>query len=287
MVTSSLHDSLGRRSRFTRIPGRKRLVLGPRDTVILRWLYRYRFLRQNHLLSLIQPRSEKRFIERLGDLFHETGYLSRPFALPQRFDARTTPMLYEISPAGTAYLEALDAVPPRAVTFSRRSRGSYSPQHLHTMMIIDELLGVELTARKTAGQRFVPVDEILTRAPEKTRKLPNPLSIPVTIVPSPKHPIVRTRIDTHVIPDALYGIETETEHGKQYEFWALECERTSPASRSAANASSTALKAAAYDALIGSEVFRTHWGLPSLKVRFVAMGYESRCRHGGSISPTE
>lgn len=255
-------NSLGRRLRFARTRTGKRLVLGERDAEILRWLYRYRYLRQSHLVGLLRPTSTKRFTERLGDLFHETGFINRPAMQGELFDARSTPMLYEISNAGIAWLQATDRLPPRAVTFSRRSGRSYSPQFLHTMAIIEALLVVERQTIATSGQRFVPFDEILAKAPEATRQAPNPLAIPL---PDPKN----ARRQSHLIPDALYGIEYLIDGEKGYRFWALECERTAPAWRSTAEASSTARKQAAYDALIQSRAYRQHWGVPNLKLHLV------------------
>jgi len=262
-------DTLGRRTRFKRTPTGKRLILGERDVAILRYLYRYRFLRQSDLIRLLQPKSPKRFTERLGDLFHETGYISRPTFHISQFDQRCVSMLYEISSAGVAFLEAHNELPDRAVTFSRRARGTYNPQHLHTMMIIEALVDVELATELEPNQRFVPVDEILRKAPERARNAKNPLSIPVTIYPSAEHPIVRKRMDTHIIPDALYGIEYLIDGEARYRFWALECERTSPKSRSTTEFSSTALKRAAYAALIQSKQFKVHWGIPNMKVHMV------------------
>ncbi|WP_421704505.1 replication-relaxation family protein [Aliiroseovarius sp.] len=252
-------DSLGRRSRFERSPRGKRLSLTPRDQEILRWLYRYRYLRQDHLMRIFKPKSEKRFVERLGDLFHETGYLNRPQLQAPLFDARATPMLYEITTKGVGYLEALGELPLRAVTFSRRSRESYSPQFLHTMMIIEELLEIELSALATEGQRFVPVDEILARAPEATQSAKNPLAVPV---------ILDGR-STHIIPDALYGVEYDRDGQKGYRFYAMECERTSPASRSDSSLSSTVQKKRAYKVLRDSQGFRGHWGIPNLELNLI------------------
>ena len=264
-------DALGRRSRFQRVRTGKRIQLGERDLDILALLYRYRYLRQTQLAAFLEPRSQKRFVERLGDLFHETGLINRPAAQHGVFDARCTPLIYEISRAGTRYLETLNAVPSRAVTFSFRAGRSYSPQFLHTMMIIDCLVAIELAIRQTPGQRFVPVDEILARAPDTTRLASNPLSVPVTLRPSPKTPQIRARRETHLIPDALYGIEYAIDGEKRYRFWALECERTTPKSRSNGSGSSTALKHAAYDALIRSGAFKTHWGIPNLKLHLVTL----------------
>ncbi|MCP4407719.1 MAG: hypothetical protein GY807_08150 [Gammaproteobacteria bacterium] len=262
-------DTLGRRSRFKRTCSGKRLVLGKRDVKILRWLYRYRYLRQSHLQMLIKPKSPKRFVERLGDLFHETGYINRPLLQHQQFDALSSPMLYEIGNAGIEYLESVGLLPHRAVLFSRRSRRAYNPQFLHTMMIIEALVRIELATRQETNQRFVPTDEILTKAPQRTRDAPNPLSVPVTILPSKRFPVVRQRIETHIIPDALYGIEYLIDGETRYRFWALECERTSPARRSTVRASSTTLKEAAYDALVRSKRFKEHWGIPNLKLQVV------------------
>lgn len=252
-------DKLGRRNRFKRTPRGKRLSLTPRDQEILSWLYRYRYLRQDHLLRILAPKSEKRFKERLGDLFHETGLINRPLIQAPLFDARATPMLYELSAKGAGYLEALNALPYRAVTFSRRQKEAYSPQFLHTMMIIEAVLEVELSAQATDGQRFVPVDEVLSRAPEVTKQAKNPLAVPINL----------DGRNTYIIPDALYGVETAHEGKKVYRFFALECERTSPASRSDKSASSTAQKQKAYAALIKSGGFNKHWGIPNLELNLI------------------
>lgn len=262
-------DSLGRRLRFLRQPTGKRLMHSERDTQILHWLYRYRYLRASHLQNILLPKSPKRFIERLGDLYHETGYINRLKPQQALLDAHATSVLYEISPRGTEFLALQGALPHRAVTFSRRSSRSYSPQILHTMMIIETLLAIECAAMKEPGQRFVPVDEILARAPPSTANAHNPLAIPVTLEPDAGHSIVRKRLETVLIPDALYGIEYDVSGEKRYRFWAFECERTSPASRSRADASSTALKHATYAALIASQSYRSHWGIPNLKLHLI------------------
>lgn len=264
------HDALGRRSRFVRQRTGKRLVLGQRDLEILQWLYRYRYLRQTHLQALLQPVSPKRFTERLGDLFHETGLINRPSIQPPQFDTRSSPMLYEITPSGIDCLSSQEVLPHRAVTFSRRSSRSYSPQFLHTMMIIETLLAFEQITLETPGQRFVAVDEILTRAPQRVREAPNPLAVPITLEPGTRHKIICKRRETMLIPDALYGIEYDIDGEKRYRFWALECERTSPARRSRSDASSTALKRAAYDALFDARTYRSHWGIPNLKLNLVS-----------------
>lgn len=252
-------DELGRRDRFTRTPTGKRLQLTERDRDILHWLHRYRYLRQDHLIRILAPRSPKRLIERLGDLFHETGFIDRPNIQAPLFDARATPMLYEISPKGAHYLEELGQLPPRAVTFSTRRRSSFSPQFLHTMMIIDTLLETELETIATPNRTFVPVDDILTRAPATTRNARNPLALPIRLKGQA----------TKIIPDALYGIAHTDQSSIGYRFIALECERTSPRHRSTGPASSTTKKQAAYAELQRTRAFTSLWGIPNLELRVV------------------
>lgn len=260
-------DTLGRRSRFRRTCTGKRLVLTDRDIRILQLLYRYRYLRQPQLTTFLKPKSEKRFIERLGDLFHETGLINRPKRQWQQFDARFTPMIYELSSKGRTYLEDHELLSLRATTLSRKHSPSGSPQFQHAMMIIDVLVSTELSLVEYDDKRFVCVDEILARAPAEIRNASNPLSVPVTIEPCSSFPEIKNPWNTHIIPDGLYGIEYLIDGKKRYRFWALECENTSPKKRGTIRNSSLVRKQAAYDALIKSQGYRNHWGIPNLKLQ--------------------
>ena len=262
-------DTLGRRSRFKRSRTGKRVFLTARDAEIMRLLYRYRFLRATQLIAFLKPKSEKRFIERLGDLYHEAGLINRPKAQWRGLDARYRPIIYELSKAGHRHLEAHGPLPHRVTALARTGRPGSKPNFDHAMMIADSLVSTELEALATPGQRFVPMDEILARAPEKTQRAANPLRIPVTIPPNRNIPQIRSAISTHLIPDGLYGIEYLINGEKLYRFWALECENTSPSWRSQVNLSSLALKRAAYDALVRAGEHKRVWGIPNLKLRVV------------------
>lgn len=264
-----LRDRIGRRSRFRRTPAGKQLFFTDRDTEILRHLYRYRYLRAPQLVALMRPKSEKRFIERLGDLYHEAGLIDRPAAQWWRFDARYTPLIYELSPKGQRYLESQALLPPRATTFARKDRVGATPQFDHAMMIVDALVAAELATMAAPHQRFVPVDEILARMPDKARRSKHPLAIPVTIKPNKLLPSLKISVATHVVPDALYGIEHLIDGETGYRFYALECENRSPQTRSTVRLSSLALKQAAYDALTQSQAYREAWGIPNLQLKVV------------------
>ena len=267
MISNKHTDTLGRRSRFQRTPIGKRIFITDRDIKILQLLYRYRYLRQPQLTAFIQPKSPKRFIERLGDLFHETGLINRPKRQWQQFDARCTPMIYELAAKGQVFLDDRDVVPQRATTLSRRNRANSNPQFDHVMIIVDVLVSIELSLKEKVDQRFVCVDEILARAPETTKCTSNPLSVPVTINPCASFPEIKKPWNTHIIPDGLYGVEYLIDGEKQYRFWALECENTSPKKRGTVRNSSLVRKQAAYDALIRSGAYKKHWGIPNLKLQ--------------------
>jgi hypothetical protein len=272
MSKASALDRFGRRSRFRRQPTGKPVCLTERDLDILSALYRYRYLRATQLVALLRPKSEKRFIERLGNLYHEAGLVDRPEQQWRRFDARYQPIVYELSAKGLRHLESGGELPARAVTFAR-GRHAPAPRFDHAMMIVDALVSAELETRHASGQRFVPVDEILLRRPRAERGVnapKHPLAVPVTIKPNRHLPFLKKPFGMHLVPDGLYGIEHTMEGEKRYRFYALECEHRSPLSRSTASYSSLALKQAAYEALIEAKTHREAWGIPNLSLKICA-----------------
>ena len=133
-----------RRSRFRRAPTGKRILLTERDYQILRWLYRYRFLRSTQLIKFIKPKSQKRFIERLGNLYHEAGRIDRPNGQWRNCNARYNPIVYELSGKGQRWLEHQGELPGRVTSLARRNRPGATPQFDHAMMIVDTLAEIEL-----------------------------------------------------------------------------------------------------------------------------------------------
>lgn len=262
------HEAVKRRSRFKREPLGKRVELTDRDFVVMSWLYRYRYLTSQHLVALIEPRSDKRFIERLGDLYHETDLIDRPMEQWNNKDANHKHITYELSATGIDKLKSHGSLPQRATLLTRRHRRGVSKQFDHALMICNSLVEIELQCLQSEHERFVCVDEILSRASDATRSASNPLVIPVTLMPSPAFPELTNKWDTHVIPDALYGIERIINGERFYKFWALECERTSPKSRKL-NLSSQDKKELVYKFLTKSGLHQKHFGIPNLSLRIV------------------
>ena len=267
MSTTPTRMAGSRRPRFRQSPIGKRIELTERDLQILRWLHRYRYLTTPQLIRALQPKSHKRFVERLGDLFHETGLIDRPAATTGQSGVVFGPMIHEITDAGIDLLAQRQIEMHRAVTFSRRN--TQRRQMAHSMLIIETLLAIELEAMQEPNRRFVCIDEILSRAPEAVRSARNPLAVPVTIQPGDGVPQIRRPWRTHIIPDGLYGIEYVQDGEKLYRFWALECDLSTPQSRSSMTHSSMMRKRAAYAALLTSRAYRDHWGIPNLELHHV------------------
>ncbi|MBX3571058.1 MAG: hypothetical protein KF694_01765 [Mesorhizobium sp.] len=77
-------------------------------------------------------------------------------------------------------------------------------------------------------------------------------------------------MSTHVVPDALCGIEYLMDGEKRYRFFALECENTSPKRRATAKLSSLALKRAAYEAVMQAKGYKDVYGVPNLATRAIS-----------------
>ena len=133
----------------------KSLQLTDRDLQILRCLHRYRFLRSTHLYGLVGGKSQKRFVERLGDLYHEGGYVDRPRQQWQTANARYMPVVYELGAAGRKLLRQHGAAADRGTVATGKDRERPYRQFQHELMIADILASIEIGVRADPALRFV------------------------------------------------------------------------------------------------------------------------------------
>jgi hypothetical protein len=258
-----------RRSRMVRKPTGKRIELTQRDLQIFDLLTRYRFLRSTHLHALASGKSRKRFIERLGDLYHEGGYLERPDQQWQAINARYMPVVYELGAAGRTLL-AQYGVGKDAVTMDSGWNGGRPGRHFqHELMICDILSSIEIGTRGDPRIRFISWPEIMAnpKMPERTRRAAKPLAarVPVTYTPAGSRKAHRS--DRALLPDALFGLEYRTRSAKKYRFFALEADRnTQPIVRRDLQQSSYLRKILQYREVIAQSAYKTLWGLPNLMV---------------------
>jgi hypothetical protein len=197
------HDTLQRRSRMRRQPSDKRVALTQRDLDILSLLNRYPYLRSSHFYPLIGGKSRRRFIERLGVLYHEGGYVNRPARQWQAVNARYMPAVYELGEAGEMALIERGLAAEHSPML-HRGRGHGVLFH-HELMVSDILSSIEIGVRARADLRFISWQEILDKAPSATRDATDPFEIPVTVTYN-----FSQRTETYqkpVRPDAVFGIE--------------------------------------------------------------------------------
>jgi hypothetical protein len=258
-------DALQRRSRMARTPTNKRIELSERDLEIFRLLSRYRYLRSTHLFVLAGGKSQKRFIERLGHLYHERGYLNRPSQQWQAINARYMPAVYELGEAGERVLEAQGLTSP----LSRKAKHGAIRQFQHELMICDVVSSIEIGTQADPTLRYISWDEILhnPKMPESTRNSVNPLAVPVAVSFTCPRTKCTHRSDKPLIPDALFGIEYTANGRKLYRFFALEADRnTEPGARGNLEQSSYLRKMLQYREVIAQSIYRMRWGIPNLLV---------------------
>ena len=255
----------------------KRLDLTPRDLAIFELLERYRYLRSTFIHAFVGGASETRFKERLGDLYHEGGYLNRPEQQWETAHSRYLPAAYENSDRAREVLAAHGklAEPCPHMPYGASGAGR---QFVHSLMICEALASIELQTIGRPDVRFVPWPEILAKAPEKTRRSVLPLRLSV---PCPSLSQRDTRIPSRgqVIPDAVFGLEYLVGASTYYRFFALEVDRgTMPIIRTGVGQSAFLAKLSIYEDLLAAGGHRSHLGIPNLLVLTVTAS-ESRKRH--------
>lgn len=242
----------------------KSLALTPRDLAIFELLERYRYLRSTFIHAFVGGASATRFKERLGDLYHEGGYLNRPEQQWQVANSRYMPVVYENGKRAREVLamHGRFADPCPHMPYGTSGAGR---QFTHSLMICETLASIELVAKARADLRFVAWPEILAKAPETVRRSGYPLRLPLSASSRSDKECGGNR--RFVVPDGLFGIEYRREEGKAYRFFALELDcGTMPVRRSGRSGSSFAGKLEAYWHLIEAGTYRSSLGIPNLLV---------------------
>jgi len=253
---------------MSRTSSGKRVEITERDLEIFKLLKRYRYLRSTFIHAFVGGKSETRFKERLGHLYHEGGYLNRPPQQWQYANARYMPVVYENGAAAHDALRRHVLLGAETVTWLGTSRHGGHRNLAHGLMICDVLASIELGARSTAGLRFISWEEIIAKAPEKTRAAEIPFRIPVTIPGD----MQGRNITFGLLPDGLFGLEYTRGEGKAYRFFALEADRSSePVNRHDLLQSSYRKKLLAYREIVANRLYKSHLGLPNLFVLTVTM----------------
>lgn len=240
--------SATRRARFRRDEPQP-IRLTEDDLAVIRHVARHRFLRSTHLLRLLDNRSPKKLLERLGALYHN-GYLDRPRAqLDYYATAGSAPIVYAIGNRGMAVLAEFDGIPRPKVDWTDKNRTAGRVFIEHTLLTVDLAVAFECSSRRAANVRLIAASDILSSAPETTRTAQNPWALPARIVHGD------TIHDVRVIPDKVFGLDFTEVRKRSYFF--VEADRaTMPVMRSHPRQTSFHQKVLAY--LAGAGAANTH-----------------------------
>lgn len=267
MLATNEQERPRRRSRMHRASVGKRIELTARDIEIFKLLARYRYLRSTYLHAFVGGASATRFKERLGHLFHEGRYINRPAEQWQAINARYSPAIYELDDRGEEVLEELGIVVAPATPLVRRGRMGANRQFAHALMICDTLASIELGTRSDQSIRFISWQEILGKAPEKTRAAENPFKIETCISYRFAKGDTVQSTSFGLVPDALFGLEYQKHDGsRSFRFFALEAEHRNRVWCGNLEQTSWLKKVLAYREIVASGTQRSHLGIPNLLV---------------------
>ena len=256
--------------RFKRQSDALRIELTKDDTAILRHVFSHRFLRAEDLYRLFSERSADKLSRRLTRLYRN-GFLDRPIAQVDRYrEGGSKSLVYGLDTRGARYIKEVLNTPISTADWQARNR-SYTRESLdHTLAISRFMVDLELSARAMPGVSIIPFDEILTGAPEATRKLAQPGRWPVELRWYASHSTV------HTIPDAIFGIRQTGEDGKtRRAFIFLEIDRGTMTIAPAKNVregegflfrTTMLRKFLTYAESYRQEVHRRHFGIPAARV---------------------
>lgn len=253
-----------RRSRMCRQSSGRPVALTARDVEIFRLLRRYRYLRSTFIHAFVGGDRTK-LVERLGQLYHDGGFVDRPQQQWQSANARHQPVVYALSEKGATVVNGLGQ-PVDAVAWPVGRGKSADRQFLHTLLICEILASIELGMRTNKHLRFVTWPEILRHpyCPEQTHGSGPPFAIATS---NHGAGAASTSRQTHIIPDAVFGIEYAGGVRNTYRFFALEADRgTMPVVRTTRRQSDYRTKLRGYQDIIARQRYRSQFGLPNLFV---------------------
>jgi hypothetical protein len=237
-------QAASRRARFRRDDPQP-IRLTADDITAIRHVARNRFLRSTHLLRILESRSPKKLLERLGALYHN-GYLDRPRAqLDYYATAGSAPIVYGLGNKGAALLAELDGTPRVKVDWTDKNRTAGRLFIEHTLLTADLAIAFELASRRGDAVHLIQATDILASAPEATRNAQNPWALPARITHAGH------THDLHVIPDKVFGLDFTQARKRSYFF--VEADRaTMPVMRSHPRQTSFHQKILAYLAGAGT-----------------------------------
>lgn len=198
----------------------------------------------SYLTAFSTLKSDKRAIERLGHLFHETRLVDQPKQQFDTLDARYNQLVYDI----TSDAEILLKEEQRYSDFAPQPYGHWK----HKCMVSCITASVEIASLRDPNVEYIPQHQILERSNARSCDR-------VTLRFSVEVANANTghKETTVVVPDALFALRYLSDAGPLYRLFFVEADRATEPSRSYRfNRKSWMRTAAQYRALIGKGLYR-------------------------------
>lgn len=252
-----------RLSRFNRSSNISPIRLTERDLSILRHVHRHRFLRSNHITSLLNS-SRQQTLRRLQLLYHH-GFLDRPRCQIDYYHrSGSQPIAYGLGYKGAGFLKRKLALPYHRLEWPhKRPVERFFLEH--TLLVADFMVALEIACQNRSDLRLLSEDDIdhLANPNAKCRPCQWRVNIGKGLM-------------CGVIPDRVFGVEFVTRpKGKNRVWFCLEADRgTMPVKRGNLDQSSFYRKLLAYEATWAQSIHRARFGWTRFRVITVTSSSE-------------
>ena len=188
---------------LTKPEKRETLVLTPRDTEIIRAVYRYRLLTTDQIQLLTGSTSRTKLNDRLRELWG-AEYLDRPEYQREMFAyADKRPTVHALGVEGARWLTDNYGIRfPQWVDWRAKNKSIKSSEFIrHTLGVTETMLHVEQSLGAVEGLRLIDREEVWTCSPRYNPRATRPYELP-TDLPLKNGSTMRRNTK----PDYLFGI---------------------------------------------------------------------------------
>ncbi|MFO1186263.1 MAG: replication-relaxation family protein [Alphaproteobacteria bacterium] len=193
------------------------------DAMILRHIYRHRFISSEDLCRLFPERSEDKLSRRLT-LLYRAGFLDRPTSQVDyhMHGGGSKALVHGLDNEGARFLKDKLGIAIDTGNWRIRNRAYKKDSLDHTLAVTKFLVDVEVSCRERKNIEYIPFDEILKRAPIETQRSPTPMRMKVPISWQGNRGTVL------LTPDAIFGLRVTGGEGVRKESYVfLEIDRGS------------------------------------------------------------
>ena len=251
-----------RRKRFVPTPTQQYVNLNDRDLLILKSLWKHRFLTTEQIYRLTGSPSLQVVQRRMRTLF-DYEFIERP---PSQVSGGNASMVYGLGLKGARHLEDQNLTNGEGLRRWKDRNAAVGRFHLkHTIDTAEQLIGFEIGCRNHASIRFLDDAFILERGAPKLPGSAHPLTMKTSITWGDKIEPVS------VVPDGLFGLYAEgASERDRVSFFCLELdEGTMPIVASSFRQSSILKKMLAYASVIRNRVHTKRFSIEAFRVLFV------------------